>query len=307
MDHQPAALIVLVGLPAAGKSTFAQTFSASVAKHGIQCVQIEYDSLIPVEKQRTLAALEVSVDWKTERKTIVKRVADYFQGSEVPQFSPSIIDRTKRVFVIIDDNNYYSSMRYEYFQLARTLQIGFCQLFLDVSLEASKGANLSRDDSSKVPDIVIENMAAKMEPPNPEKNSWERFSLSLPVVEWNFKDCVEKLSSLACLASENPPQPLVSNGDSLADPCSESLIHEIDKLLRKFVGSKMKEYSRSCPSKDALLKKASTLKQVKDKLFQDVKSGRTPVPCEIREDHQLLENFIFDFCHEAIYSQEQII
>ena len=70
-------------------------------------------------------------------------------------------------------------MRYEFHQLARTFEIGFCQFHLDVSVADAISRNSSRDDFSRVPDDVIEKMARKFESPNPLQNSWEKFSFSL--------------------------------------------------------------------------------------------------------------------------------
>lgn len=70
-------------------------------------------------------------------------------------------------------------MRYEYFQVARLLQTGYCQLHLDVDLAEALSRNSGRADESQIPDDVIEKMAQKLEPPNPLQNSWEKFSFSL--------------------------------------------------------------------------------------------------------------------------------
>lgn len=70
-------------------------------------------------------------------------------------------------------------MRYEFYQLARTSETGFCQIHLDVEAGDAVSRNSTRDGASRVPDDVIEKMARKFETPNPLQNSWEKFSFSL--------------------------------------------------------------------------------------------------------------------------------
>ena len=44
------------------------------------------------------------------------------------------LDR-KRTLFIVDDNNYYRSMRQEYHRLARDAGAGFCQLHVSMTVE----------------------------------------------------------------------------------------------------------------------------------------------------------------------------
>lgn len=83
------------------------------------------------------------------------------------------------VVIFVDDNFYYGSMRYEYFQLAKKFHIGYCQLHIEASLEECLCRNRSRDEAARVPDQVILQMAEKFEQAKPFENAWERFSFTL--------------------------------------------------------------------------------------------------------------------------------
>jgi tRNA uridine 5-carbamoylmethylation protein Kti12 len=82
-----------------------------------------------------------------------------------------------------------NSMRYEFYQLARKYETGFCQLHLEVDPSEALARNSRRGPDSQVPDDVITKMARKLESPNPLQNSWEKFSFSLKFdqVENNFR------------------------------------------------------------------------------------------------------------------------
>ena len=44
-------------------------------------------------------------------------------------------EEAERVLFIVDDNNYYRSMRQEYHRLARDAEAGFCQLHVAMTAE----------------------------------------------------------------------------------------------------------------------------------------------------------------------------
>ena len=146
-------LVILLGLPGSGKSSFAKMLNERLENSKI----FEFDQFVPLEKQID--------NMKADRKKLLENVDREIEKSE------------QTLVFIIDDNNYYTSMRYEYFQLAKKHQIGFCQFFTDVPIEICKKNNESREIS--VPDEVIDKMAVKLEAPNPLKNAWEQFSFAL--------------------------------------------------------------------------------------------------------------------------------
>lgn len=111
----------------------------------------------------------------------------------------------KPLIFLMDDNFYYSSMRYEAHQLARKCKpstvvsaqvfisqsinlkcffsdsLGFCQVYLNCDLELCISRNERR--SQPVQAKVIREMKMRFEPPNPEKNLWEKNSISLTSID----------------------------------------------------------------------------------------------------------------------------
>ena len=122
---------------------------------------------------------------------------------------PSCSDLNLPLVVLIDDNCYYSSMRYEYHQMARKFKTGFCQLTLQIEVNEALQRNEKRED--RVPCDVIKNMAAKFEAPNPLTNSWERFSFALEcdqvrgyslIIYHNWRGCEYLRYNLIQIVSE---------------------------------------------------------------------------------------------------------
>jgi tRNA uridine 5-carbamoylmethylation protein Kti12 len=62
---------------------------------------------------------------------------------------------------VIDDNNYYRSMRESYHRMARDAEAGFCQLHLTLTCEEAKKANSEREAESRLPEEAIETMEAR--------------------------------------------------------------------------------------------------------------------------------------------------
>merc|ERR1719225_544713 len=254
-----------MGLPGSGKSTFAKVLQENLNE---QCVlQIEYDQLIPLELQKQLASEidasgNYSQNWKQERKSILENIDNYLNGDQVLALKPTSINREKDSYIlIIDDNNYYGSMRYEYYQIARKHQIGFCQFYLDAEIELAKSLNRSRDESKRIPEEAIEKMATKLEAPDPFKNSWEQFSFQIPV---------------------KPLEDKTEEKDKDRSKCTASVIHQTDKCLRKIVSGKIRETRKiENIKKEDVQIKANHFNSKKDELLEDLKTGFTTLPTNI--------------------------
>ena len=70
MTPKPATLVILMGLPGSGKSTFAKILQENLNRHCV--VQIEYDELVPLELQKQLASEIDSRCAKLQCQTIVE-------------------------------------------------------------------------------------------------------------------------------------------------------------------------------------------------------------------------------------------
>ena len=168
------------------------------------------------------------------------------------------------VVFIIDDNMYYKSMRYVWFQLARQHSCGFSQIFQNVDLETC----LLRNDLRKepVPLDIIRKMSDTMEWPNTQMNHWEQNSLiitsSKNILRQDFADtsniCMEDILSrvdIECireLIQTMLTNPVLNLDEEMAEECDKdrqvcmkSIIHQSDKILRKLVSSKIKQCQNS--------------------------------------------------------------
>ncbi|NXG44959.1 PSTK kinase, partial [Psilopogon haemacephalus] len=167
-------------------------------------------------------------------------------GHRTPAGTPGLL------YLILDDNFYYQSMRYEVYQLARRYSLSFCQLFLECPLECCLQRNGLR--SQPLPEQTICLMAGKIEVPDPKKNAWEQNSLLLPrTPRWNclisaFHSCVcspsEQVVSLLATALANPVKQNEENAENKeADraTCATSAVHQADQSCRRIISQAMKD------------------------------------------------------------------
>jgi len=144
-------LVLLVGLPGAGKSTLCQLIKQSA---DCDVIHVCFDDVIPLSIQRNIALSRAGVEWKLVRRRTLNIIAGVIGSYSQPTACESISSdldlmfrqfeqrltiefkavRNKDVMLLIDDNNYYRSMRYEYYQLARAESLGFCQIYLQCQL-----------------------------------------------------------------------------------------------------------------------------------------------------------------------------
>ena len=63
--------------------------------------------------------------------------------------------------------------------------------------------------------------------------------------------------------------------------CNASVIHQADKLLRKTVSCRIKQFQEHEMSKDDLKVKAKELNAIKDEVLEDLKTGFTNLPEDV--------------------------
>ncbi|XP_006136158.2 L-seryl-tRNA(Sec) kinase [Pelodiscus sinensis] len=178
---------------------------------------------------------------------------------------------SRPLYLVLDDNFYYQSMRYEVYQLARKYSLSFCQLFLDCPLESCLQRNCLR--SQPLPDETICLMARKIEVPNPEKNTWEQNSLILKSVECTSEDNLQVINLLAT-ALENPEKQAEDNTEQKETDraiCAASILHQADQAFRRIVSQIMKDVKDKhiCPSEMKIL--AEELNKLKAEFLEDLR------------------------------------
>ena len=213
-------LVALIGLPGTGKTTLCnqlQTFITEESMPEFGCLHLCYDQLIPISKQKDMALeasnhsdessskQKINDNFKSSRKNIiqisehviyklkgiVEKGDDYVQTNDgnILQSYESVKEK-ENIIMLLDDNNYYQSMRYEYYQLARKHSIGFCEIYLNPDcIDSVLSNNQLRPIAEQIPDDVIKAMGTKIEAPDPFKNPWEQFSFSINVQEKQNEKC----------------------------------------------------------------------------------------------------------------------
>ncbi|KAM9957917.1 hypothetical protein ACTFIW_012893 [Dictyostelium discoideum] len=99
---------------------------------------------------------------------------------------------------ILDDNMYYKSMRYKFYQLTynsnnsnnkeQEEDIRYCQIYFPNDLKKSKELNNKRLIKNNVNDEGIEKMNNLFEQPNLDKNNWEKENTLFFNFDFNFND-----------------------------------------------------------------------------------------------------------------------
>uniref|UniRef100_A0A669PWB2 Phosphoseryl-tRNA kinase n=1 Tax=Phasianus colchicus TaxID=9054 RepID=A0A669PWB2_PHACC len=284
-DGGRVVLCVLCGLPAAGKSTLARALRRQLPlRQGWDCALLVYDDLIPEEawgRGANPAPRSVPQDsaWKRRRRELLRLLERFLRalrsgpappGPAPPGWSRFLSccaeqglrpgrdgggPRVRPLCIVLDDNFYYRSMRYEVFQLAREYSLGFCQLFLECPLELCLQRNRLR--GSPVPEGTICRMAQRVELPEPEKNPWEQNSLIL--------------SCSACTPEEQCDAGLMEEADRAI--CAASTVHQADQTCRRIISQTMKEAKDKNVLPSELKSLAEELNKLKAEFLEDLRQG----------------------------------
>ncbi|NXS43760.1 PSTK kinase, partial [Balaeniceps rex] len=180
---------------------------------------------------------------------------------------------SRPLYLILDDNFYYQSMRYEVYQLSRKYSLSFCQLFLDCPLECCLQRNRLR--SHPLPDQTICLMARKIEMPDLKKNAWERNSLILKSFDCTSDDN-EQIISLLATALENPVKQNEENTEQKeADRaiCAASLVHQADQTCRRIISQTMKDARDKNILPSEMKSLAEELNKLKAEFLEDLRQG----------------------------------
>ncbi|XP_007451175.1 PREDICTED: L-seryl-tRNA(Sec) kinase [Lipotes vexillifer] len=291
-------LCVLCGLPAAGKSTFARALSHRLRQESSWAVGVvAYDDVMPD------AFLEEPSQWKSLRQELLQYLEYFFlavingcQMSAPPRrteamwedfltclkdqdlISPSALEAqshylltktavSRPLLLILDDNFYYQN------------SLGFCQLFLECSLETCLQRNGQRP--LPVPAETIHLMGSKIEKPNPEKNAWEHNSLTIQSPAC-ASEARLKLTDLLLTALENPVKYVeedVEQKETDRIICSTNILHQADQTLRRIVSQTMKEAKGEQVFPYNLKLLAEELNKLKAEFLEDLRQGNKKYLC----------------------------
>ena len=246
------AVVVLCGLPGAGKTTLAKRLIAHwrSCRH-FQVIHVEFDQ---VERQVLAANPEdsqwTSDGWREGRAKAIAMVEASLKGE--------IQNSAKAKVLIVDDNMYYRSMRARIRKIAADLNAGFVQVYLQMTPSEAMEANAKRPTEERVAGEVIQRMFSKLEPPGPDEphsliiTSQPDYRLlhceSNEMVE---RDICESITLVLEKALEHPEisgamveAEKLRRAEASREEAQQNLVHQTDLALCKRVS----EYIKALPS-----------------------------------------------------------
>ncbi|XP_012969133.1 L-seryl-tRNA(Sec) kinase isoform X2 [Mesocricetus auratus] len=304
VDGRPKlGLCVLCGLPAAGKSTFARALALRLRQErGWAVGVLSYDDVLPSALPDGADTQPRPSQWKMFRQELLKYLECFLVaviGGALEAQPCHLLAKTavsRPLFLVLDDNFYYQSMRYEVYQLARKYSLGFCQLFLDCPLETCLLRNGQRPQP--LPNKTIHLMEKKIEKPNPEKNSWEHNSLMIQSAACPVEASLE-VTNLLLTALENPIKCVEDNTEQKETDriiCSTNILHKADETLRRTISHTMKEAKDEQIPLNNLKRLAEELNKLKADFLEDLRQGNRKYLCFQQTTD--LSDVISSFCDE---------
>lgn len=268
--NQCYCIVVLLGLPASGKSWLAGKLCSFLTENNCIVNCATFDTIVSLEKQAEIAVSSSSEMIKHYRREMKDTVESFLK---VP--NPS----SKKCVVIVDDNNYYRSMRYEYHQLAAKFYTGYLQIYVKCEVSEALLQNSSRPQSSRVPDIVITQMNTKFEDPC---EAWEN-SLTIGHIDLNDTEILNKIWNHIQNAVDSPvstlktleEKKLASEQNKLRN--DHNILHNIDKALRKRLNQCIRERKEE---KNARVL-AAQLNDTRQSILEGIKTGAIAIPTDI--------------------------
>lgn len=253
-------LCTLIGLPGAGKTTFSQTLLTKCTEYNI--IHICFDEFLQID-------VFEDIRYKLQRNNILKNLKlllDSIQQRkvlpEIFQNSSKITENITKYCIILDDNNFYRSMRYEILKIARNNKISFGEIYFELDLSSALIRNRLRTNA--LPESVIQRMCSVLEPPY-VKNQWEKDSLII-----SSKGEVDLCKVYASIALWlETPQATRDVVEKI--PMEQSIIHKIDLLLRKRIGEIIKDRTGSgCNNLADVGRELNNKRKI---ILNDIKSG----------------------------------
>ena len=127
-------LVLTVGIPGSGKSTLCSSMQSELLQKGHECYLLEFDLVEEnIQKQKQAEGFDAEI-WKQAREEI------HLQVQEILSQQCTSGD----IYVLLDDNFYYKSMRKPYYKLAAEFNkvnservSVFCEIHLQVILRFS--------------------------------------------------------------------------------------------------------------------------------------------------------------------------
>lgn len=276
-------IVSLIGLPGSGKTTFCHNFKTFCKGHvqKINIIHVCLDDLVQIDQSlidsglfkeirqyfvelvRILVKSIHSQDFTELEKLLKEKFTKNVEN--VMKIKSDFITKTyetPKYCILVDDNNYYRSMRYCFYQIARMEKASYGQIYFDIDPNVAIQRNLNREQV--VDKKIIESMSVKMEKPS-DINDWEKKTFIVnSKIEVNFDSVLEYLME-ASLVIEAPIQDKTPK-----IPFNQSEIHKIDLLIRKVIHNEITQSQCDKVHKEIM---AKNLQAKRKALLKDIREG----------------------------------
>lgn len=167
-------LIILCGLPSSGKSRFSNELQSVF--HNSEHREFQELSIVDVDKIRER---EFGSDFRPENESEARKIAKIDAETILKSGKP----------VIVDDINYYNSMRHEFKAIADALQIPYYIIWIKTPLEICLEWNENRE--TQINDDIINDIATKFDEPG-TKYAWDAPFLSFDLSKISLNEAVKR-------------------------------------------------------------------------------------------------------------------
>lgn len=267
-------IVVLVGLPSSGKTSFCDRLKDYWKENrlGINLFHICFDNLFKIDQ-----SVIDNGHFKTFRGNLLELVKVLVKGIHLGEYLvvenylkenhavnineiSAGFDTSNRIsYVFIDDNNYYRSMRYPFYQLARETLSSFCQIYFGV--DSSTAIRRDKTRTNTVGAEIIQKMALRLEKPV-ISNTWERKSYFIEAEKLEFNKILTFLEDVSAC----PEEPMKEKAQDLSLPQSE--VHKIDLVLRSAIHRRVQQVESGIKALTA-----SILQEKRKSILQDIRDG----------------------------------
>ncbi|ETI49398.1 hypothetical protein PPTG_02813 [Phytophthora nicotianae INRA-310] len=286
-----AVLVLVSGLPAAGKTTLAKHLAAHSSTPSRLYERISFDDLYDQMASEDTSSKPAEFDpeqWKVCQRDMVVRVTRRLEELKASDTSKAA---TPQLVLLVDDNFQYRSQRKRFFQLSTELNCGFGLVYVNVSGDICRERNASRNKGARVPDETFQRMVTVFEPPNGDQNPWEVNTCELTsssdvsdieeLMDTLVQQADKELKERRWLHIEKTKEKAQQRRDRLAT--QRSVLHRVDLQLRQWISAQLQDevvLSRGIPKAQL----ASQLNQRRKKFLESLKRSPSDIAASFPED-----------------------
>ncbi|MCS3900925.1 L-seryl-tRNA(Sec) kinase [Methanococcus voltae] len=279
-------LIMLVGLPSVGKSTFSKNLSKKLSEKNFDNIILGTDLIresFPV--------------WKEKYEDYIKKMNNYLISEAL----------NEGFTVIIDDTNYYNSKRRDLMHMANSKNKNCISIYLKAPLDVLLTRNIAR--GAKIPNSVIEDMYSKFDEMG-TKYKWDKPDLEINTHrdDINFEEVANKIIELNNIKTKNKELEKDVKKDNYSSNNNKN-IDDIDELLKEFknrVDVETRHVMGEFIKNNKNLSK-NTIKELSNYRKNYIKNIKKIVDIEIKEYNSDLDDYALKYLEEFKKELKKII